>query len=71
MLDKRCGLCGDEMACLDCGGGSVWSCAQHGVRDWLFAGQGAGAPPRAQAKGLSEAALQAAARTAATRVARQ
>jgi hypothetical protein len=34
--DKRCRVCGDELECLDYGGGSVWSCDVHGVRDWLF-----------------------------------
>lgn len=33
---KRCRVCGDELDCLDYGGGSVWSCDTHGVRDWVF-----------------------------------
>lgn len=33
---KRCRVCNDEMDCYDYGGGSVWSCGTHGVRDWHF-----------------------------------
>lgn len=33
---KRCRVCGDELDCHDYGGGSVWSCTTHGVRDWDF-----------------------------------
>lgn len=37
--EKRCRVCGDEMDCYDYGGGSVWSCGVHGVRDWQFGDQ--------------------------------
>lgn len=41
---KTCGVCGDEMDCHDYGGGSVWSCTTHGVRDWHFGGEAHWAP---------------------------
>lgn len=54
--EKRCRVCGDELECHDYGGGSVWTCGTHGVRDWVFAGQGGHAALRAPAAALAERA---------------
>jgi hypothetical protein len=29
-------VCGDELEGHDYGGGTVWTCDVHGVRDWFF-----------------------------------
>jgi hypothetical protein len=34
-------VCGDDLEGLDYGGGTVWTCDVHGVRDWHFEQQGA------------------------------
>lgn len=50
MADKRCPVCGDDLDGLDYGGGTVWTCGVHGVRDWHFEQQQAHwLPPAARA----------------------
>jgi hypothetical protein len=34
--EKQCRVCGGVLDCHDYGGGSVWSCGTHGVREWHF-----------------------------------
>lgn len=43
---KLCSVCGAELECADYGGGSVWSCTTHGVRDWVFGNEGPHWAPR-------------------------
>lgn len=36
MRDKLCPVCGDDLASLPWGKGTVWQCTDHGVKEWYF-----------------------------------
>lgn len=36
MRDKSCPVCGDDLASLPWGKGTVWQCIDHGVKEWYF-----------------------------------
>jgi hypothetical protein len=56
--NKTCRVCGDVLDCHDYGGGSVWSCTTHGVREWQFGDVGAHWPVPSKAwTGASAAVL--------------
>lgn len=47
MRDKTCPDCGDELATLPWGQGTVWQCVDHGVKEWFFDPDAEPAPARA------------------------
>lgn len=34
--DKVCSVCGGDLGSFAWGSGTVWQCAEHGVREWYF-----------------------------------
>jgi hypothetical protein len=36
LAGKVCSTCGDELVDVEAAGGTIYECAEHGVKDWIF-----------------------------------